>query len=88
MSKFSDYLQIKWEHLSNRDKQMAIMSALKSASMIMEGSKIQPQELIDYAEKLLEHFYQFEFLQKPKVDESLATKVNKEFEEAGKKVPF
>ena len=85
---FKEYLKIKWGLLSYRDKQMAIMSALKAASAIMEGSKIQPEELIEYTEKILEHFYQFDFLQKPSIEAETLKKVNKEFQKVKKNVPF
>ena len=89
MKKFEEYLKLKWSLLSYKDKQMAIMSALKAASAVMEGSKIQPEELIKYTEKILEHFYQFDFLQKPDIEAETLKKVNKEFQEAKKKdVPF
>ncbi len=80
MKNFQDVLKIKWSRLSQRDQQMAIMSALKSASAVMQGTKISPEELLEYTEKILERFYQFEFLKKPAIPKKLSDTVNEEIQ--------
>lgn len=90
--KFLQYKIDKWNRLSFRDKQMNFMSALKAASSIMQGSKISKNQLCEYAEEILEHFYEFEQFQKPNINaspvkQSLDDKANQEIESL-KEEPF
>ena len=78
MSKFKDYLKIKWKNLEFRDKQIAITSAIKAAATVAEGSKIPADDLLKYADTILEHFFEFGELKPSYKDNPVADKVKKD----------
>jgi len=73
--------------MSFRDKSMNMMSALKAASAIKQGSNCSVDELLKDTEKILEHFYEFDFNQKPAIDKkAVVDEVEKANEEISKVV--
>jgi len=62
---FKDYTKDKWDNLTPKDRQILTSVAINCASSVNQGSKISVKELCDYAEGILENFWQFPELQKP-----------------------
>ena len=64
---FKTYIIERWDKMSFRDKSMNMMASLKAVSLIKEGTNCSIEELIEDTEKVLEHFYEFDWNQKPDV---------------------
>ena len=60
MSTFSEFNRERFDKLSSRDRQMNIMSAIKAASLILQGSNVSKEDFLKYADGILEHYYQFD----------------------------
>ena len=60
-----NWLKIRYDALSIRDKQYVLMNALKASSTVMEGSKLTKEELVDYTDFLIESFYILEEGKRP-----------------------
>ena len=88
MSKFSDYLRDRWDKMSFRDRQIAITSAVKAASAILQGTNVSVKELTDYADKILLHYWEFDELKRPSYqgNPAIGVEAQKANEEAQKVV--